>query len=109
MTLRRIFRFLSMPGLGLRIAADRRIRRIRGSMLSLLRGHTGVEIKRIEQRVQFADSLESLWYLRQDLVCVLASVGEEASARQQILQINDLFRGWLPSTMVPRAHHRFTV
>ncbi len=108
MTLRRVIRFLSLPGLGLRSMADRRVSKIRGAMLSLLKGHTGSEVRRIEQRVQFADSLEALWYLRQDLVSTLSAVGDETVARQQILRINDLFKGWLPSTMVPRTHHRFT-
>ena len=108
MTLRRIFRFLSLPGLGVRSMADRRISHIRGAMLSLLKGHSGNEIRRVEQRVQFADNLEALWYLRQDLVATLTAVGDEAVARRQILRINNLFKGWLPSTMVARTHHRFT-
>jgi hypothetical protein len=108
MTLRSIIRFLSLPGLGLRSVADRRMRRIRTAMLSLLNGHSGVEVRRVEQRVQFAENLEALWYLRQDLVSTLTAVGDETTARQQILRITGLFKGWLPSTMVSRTHHRFT-
>ncbi|MGI4777341.1 MAG: hypothetical protein ACRYGA_04385 [Janthinobacterium lividum] len=77
-------------------------------MLALLQGRSGVEVKRIEQRVRFAENLEALWYLRQDLVATLSAIGEETTAREQIARINVLFKGWLPSTMVPRVHHRFT-
>ena len=106
MSLRSIIRFLSLPGLGLRIVANRRIR---AAMLSLLVARDGPEVRRIEQRVRFAENLETLWYLRQDLVAVLAAPGEEATVREQIVGITALFRGWLPATMVPRVHHRFTV
>lgn len=109
MSLRSIIRFLSLPGLGLRIVANRRIGRIRAAMLSLLVARDGPEVRRIEQRVRFAENLETLWYLRQDLVAVLSATGEEATVREQIVGITALFRGWLPATMVPRVHHRFTV
>lgn len=108
MSLRNIVRFLSLPGLGLRIVANRRIGRIRDAMLALLQGRSGTEVQRIEQRVMFAENLEALWYLRQDLVATLSAFGEETAAREQMARINGLFKGWLPSTMVPRAHHRFT-
>ena len=96
-----------MPGLGLRIVADRRIGQIRTAMLALLEGHAGPDVRRIEQRVRFAENMEALWYLRQDLVATLSTVGDETAARERIAQINGLFKGWLPSTMVPRVHHRF--
>ncbi len=82
---------------------------IRAAMLSLLEVHAGHVIQRLAQRVRFADDLEALWYLRQDLLMALAEVDGERAAQRQMKQINRLFRGGLPQTMVPRPHHRFTV
>jgi len=94
-SLSRFFRFLSLPGLGLRRSADRQMGQIRTAMLSLLQVHGGHSIQRVAQRVRFAGDLEALWYLRQDV-----------AARRQMRQINRLFKGGLPGTMGPRTHQR---
>ncbi len=77
-------------------------------MLSLLQVHSGHVVQRIAQRVRFADDLEALWYLRQDLLMALSAVDGEAAAQHQLTQINSLFKGRLPHTMGPRAHQRFS-
>lgn len=77
-------------------------------MLSLLQVHGGHAIQRIAHRVRFADDLESLWYLRQDLLMALSALDGEAAARRQLRPINNLFKGRLPHTMGPRAHQRFS-
>ena len=77
-------------------------------MLSLLQVHGGKATARITQRVHFADDIESLWYLRQDLLLTLSALNGEAAARRQLREINSLFKGRLPETMVPRDHQRFS-
>jgi hypothetical protein len=76
-------------------------------MLSLLEAHPGNTVHRVAQRVRFADDLEALWYLRQDVLTSLAEIDGEPSARRQMRRINSLFKGGLPQTMGPRVH-RFT-
>jgi len=78
-------------------------------MLSLLDTGGGHRAQRIAQRVRFADDLEALWYLRQDLLAALAEIDGEHAAQRRMKQINRLFKGGLPQTMGPRVHHRFTV
>lgn len=102
------FRRLSLSGLGFRRSADRQLTRIRHAMLSLLQVHGGHAVARIAQRVRFADDLEALWYLRQDMLMALSATDGEAAARRQLRKINNLFKGRLPDTMGPRAHQRFS-
>jgi hypothetical protein len=102
------FRFLSLPGLGLRRSADRQMGQIRTAMLSLLQVHGGHSVQRVAQRVRFAGDLETLWYLRQDVLTALSAIDGEAAARRQMRQINRLFKGGLPGAMGPRPHHRIT-
>jgi len=105
-SLSRFFRFLSLPGLGLRRSADRQMGQIRHAMLLLLQVHGGHSIQRVAQRVRFAGDLEALWYLRQDVLTALSAVDGEVAARCQMRQINRLFKGGLPGTMGPRTHQR---
>lgn len=102
------FRFLSLPVFGFRRSADRQMGRIRTAMLSLLQAHGGHSIQRVAQRVRFAGDLEALWYLRQDVLTALSAVDGEVAARRQMREINRLFKGGLPGTMVPRRHERIT-
>jgi hypothetical protein len=103
-----LFRLLSFPGMNFRRSTDRQLGQIRSAMLTLLEVH-GPSVQRIVQRVRFADDLEALWYLRQDVLMALTEIDGEPVARRQMKQINNMFKGGLPQTMGPRAHHRFTV
>lgn len=103
-----LLRLLSFPGLSFRRSTDRQLVQIRTSMLSLLEARPGNTVHRVAQRVRFADDLEALWYLRQDVLTALSAVDGEVAARRQMRQINRLFKGGLPGAMVPRPHHRIT-
>jgi hypothetical protein len=85
------------------------MRRIRSALLVLLDASGGQSAQRIAQRVRFASDLETLWYLRQDVLVAVSTIEGEAAAQQRMQQINRLFRHGLPQTMGPRVHHRFTV
>ena len=102
-----LLRLLSFPGLSFRRSSDRQLVQIRTSMLSLLEARAGKTVDRVVQRVRFADDLEALWYLRQDVLTTLAEIDGEPAARRQMRRINSLFKGGLPQTMGPRVH-RFT-
>lgn len=76
-------------------------------MLTSLAVHDGHQIQRLAQRVQFANEVEALWYLRQDLLTVLSERDGDLAAARHMKQINRLFKGGLPHAMGPRAHQRF--
>ncbi|MDQ8017199.1 MAG: hypothetical protein AAGD03_09535 [Bordetella sp.] len=87
--------------------SERKIQHVRDAMLQLLQRHEGQSFHRVAQRIQYADEMECLWYLRQDMLAALSEVHGEARARREMRQINDLFKGLLPHAMVARPHHRF--
>ena len=106
-SLRKLIRLLPLPAVGIRQSEERRAGEIRVAMLNMLRLHTGHAVSRVAQRVQFADDLEALWYLRQDVMTALSDFDSEGAARRQMKQINSMFRGRLPDAMGPRTHRRF--
>ncbi|MEO7241302.1 MAG: hypothetical protein ABIW85_00200 [Variovorax sp.] len=75
-------------------------------MLDVLHPQGGVSVARLIHKIRFADDLEALWYLRQDLVLALTERDGDEKARQKMTKINRLFKGGLPASMVPRAHQR---
>ncbi|RZL96689.1 MAG: hypothetical protein EOP76_00640 [Variovorax sp.] len=103
-----LFRFFSIPGFGSRGSEARHTNRIRNAMLSLLQVHGGHGVQRVAQRVRFADDLEALWYLRQDVMSALVELDGEAAARRQLRPINVMFKGRLRETRGPRAHHPYS-
>ena len=105
---RRLFRLLNVPGLGSRQAGESQLGRIRTAMLSVLQERGGQSIQRVSQRVRFAVDVETLWYLRQDVMVALSAIDGESAARRQMKKINSMFKGGLPGSMGPRVHQRFT-
>ncbi|RYF50907.1 MAG: hypothetical protein EOO27_30900 [Comamonadaceae bacterium] len=101
-------RFLSLPGFAARRSEPRHTHRIRSAMLSLLQVHGGHGVQRVAQRVRFADDLQALWYLRQDVMSALVELDGEAAARRQLRPINTMFKGRLPETMGRRPANRFS-
>lgn len=72
------------------------------SMLDAL-GDAGIrDFPSVTRRIRFAEDAKQLWFLRGELMAALASMGDEASARQKITQISDMFRGLLPSALHSR-------
>lgn len=76
-------------------------------MLSLLNAHGGHGVERVRQKVHFANNLETLWYLRQDILSTLTDIDGESAALDQMKPLNSMFKGALPNTMGPRVHQRF--
>jgi len=99
-----LLRFLSFSASRQPVASERTVQRIRESMLALLQSHQGERFHRVAQRVRYADELESLWYLRQDMLAALSDVHGERGARQHMAAVTRMFRGALPQSMAPRTH-----
>ena len=74
---------------------------IREAMLSLL-GDAGPKYPHVTRRIRYANDIQALWYLRGDLMAVLASLHGEALARQKMQGITRLFQGLLPGSMTSR-------
>ncbi len=102
-------RFLSLCGLHPQSPEEHDLSQIRHAMLAQLQKHRSDLVERVVDRVRFADDVEALWYLRQDLMMQLSALDGETAARRQLRYINKLFKGRLPQTMGPRKHHRFSV
>ena len=93
------FRALTRPAA---LPAERErlgLERVRSHMLQMLSGHEGADFHRLAERVRYADELESLWYLRQDLLAALSTVHGEAAAARKVAPLKALFRGLLPAAL----------
>lgn len=49
------------------------------------------------QKIQFATAIQTLWYLRVDLMALLSAHCGETLAKEKIAAITGMFRGLLPS------------
>ena len=79
------------------------LERVRAHMLELLSRHEGASFYRVAERIRYADEMESLWYLRQDLMAALSEVHGEVVARQRVTPLNALFKGLLPAALTSVA------
>jgi len=82
-----------------------RLEQVRHSMLESL-GSERQAWQKLERRIVLAADLQSLWYLRSDLMAALASLNGECSAGQTLQRITDLFEGVLPHGMAARPVRR---
>ena len=79
------------------------LEQVRSAMLACLDEVNGFEGPVLQRRVAYAKDVQSLWFLRADLMGVLASRDGEAAARAQMEQIAPLFQGLLPKGLVSRS------
>ena len=89
-----------------RTGASRQVDKVRAAMLRVLQAHGGHGVQRVEQKVLFAVDMESLWYLRQDILQAITVLDGEFTARRHLIPIDRMFKGWLPNAMEPRDHLR---
>lgn len=75
---------------------------IRHAMLDILGERGAQAYPVVHLRVTYADDVQDLWYLRGDVMAALAALDGEATARQQLADINTLFKGLLPSGLSAR-------
>lgn len=79
---------------------------IRERMLHELMRDAQASASRLAGRISVAHDVETLWYLRSELMQTLCRARGEAGARAAITQITELFEGLLPSSMMPGQRPR---
>jgi hypothetical protein len=75
---------------------------IRESMLILLGEDGAKRFPQATRRIRYATDIKDLWYLRGDLMAVLASLHGEAVGREKLASINAQFQGLLPGGLSSR-------
>ena len=76
---------------------------IREKMLDSLRDLTSTHVLYfVVGRVRCAPNIQALWYLRSDVMTLLAWQHGESAAREQLRVITEMFRGLLPAGMGSR-------
>ena len=81
---------------------DLGIEDIRAAMLALIEGMDDRQVLLVERRIRYAVDVLALWYLRGDLMAVLASRYGEAGARERLDPVSDMFRAMLPQGLRSR-------
>lgn len=81
----------------------RRMEAIRQAMLDCLVGvGQQEELARVAGRVLWTRDIQSLWYLRSDVMTVLCRYIGECAARERIQTVTDMFHGLLPAAQKAR-------
>jgi hypothetical protein len=75
---------------------------IRISMLEAIGTTDDAQHRQIRRRIRYAIDVMALWYLRGDLMAVLASKYGEAEARLKLSAITDMFEDVLPEGLRSR-------
>ncbi|MDB5872004.1 MAG: hypothetical protein JWQ07_1446 [Ramlibacter sp.] len=75
---------------------------IRESMLAVLGEDGAKRFPAATRRIRYATDIKDLWYLRGDLMGVLAQMHGEMVAREKIGSINAQFQGLLPGGLSSR-------
>lgn len=83
-------------------ALDDAIADIRRSMSAALGPPVAVAALSIARRIESAEDLQELWYLRADLMVVMAALQGEAKAREAMFEISSGFHGLLPRAFSSR-------
>lgn len=85
------------------LSPESRIKEIRQAMLDSLVGLSeSHQLTRVWARVLYAPDIQALWYLRTEMMILLASLLGESAAKTQLLTITDMFIGLLPSAQKSR-------
>lgn len=75
---------------------------VRETMLATLGEAGWRQSPRVTRRIRYAGDIQSLWYLRGDLMGALAAMHGEVAARRKIAAITQRFEGLLPDSMASR-------
>nr|WP_315204427.1 hypothetical protein [uncultured Albidiferax sp.] len=80
------------------------LEQVRSAMLECLEDVEGFDGPLLRRRVAYAKDVQTLWFLRSDLMGVLASRAGEGAARAQMDKMAPLFQGLLPKGLVSRSN-----
>jgi hypothetical protein len=76
--------------------------RIRLRMLALAALDGSERSALLSRRIRYATDLQALWFMRGELMALLAHVHGEAAARQKLESLSEMFRDLLPSSLLSR-------
>jgi hypothetical protein len=85
-----------------RRAAEIDIEDIRDSMLALMTEVGGDRFAYVRRRIRYAIDVQALWFLRGDLMAVLANKYGEAQAREKLAPVSAMFQDGLPQGLRSR-------
>ena len=95
--LRSIYGLLHQPLIGAQAPTPSEVDAVRQAMLEALRTSTSSPQRQdLAQRITFATELRSLWYLRSELMAMVACTHGEEHARLCVAALTLRFRGLLP-------------
>jgi hypothetical protein len=75
---------------------------IREAMLALIIGVGDNRLVHVTRRVRYASDVQALWFLRGDLMAILASTYGESLARAKLEVVSDMFHDMLPQGLRSR-------
>jgi hypothetical protein len=75
---------------------------IREAMLALVDESAARNFPHVLRRIRYARDIQALWYLRGDLVAVLAARHGEIAAQERVQRITRMFRGLVPGSLQSR-------
>lgn len=78
------------------------VENIRESMLALVGDAPDGSYRHIARRIRYAVDVHSLWYMRGDLMALLAGRHGEAVAREKIEMLTEMFEEFLPQGLKSR-------
>lgn len=84
-------------------STESRIKLIRQAMFdSLTDLKESSQLVRVQARILCATDVQTLWYLRGDLMNVLADLNGESAAKTHLVHITSMFNGLLPAAQKSR-------
>lgn len=87
------------------LSPESRIKEIRQAMLDSLAGlGESHQLARVWARVLYAPDIQALWYLRSEMMILLAGLRGESAAHACLSTITDMFNGLLPSAQKSRPN-----
>lgn len=86
----------SYPSVPPTAAMEIGIEDIRSAMLGLMTAGEDERFPHVVRRIRYAGDVQGLWYLRGDLMAVLASSHGETAAREKLESLRDMFEDLLP-------------
>lgn len=78
---------------------------VRSSMLELAASCPKEHAEKLAFRIRFAPEVQTLWFMRSELMAVLARTYGEAVAREKVVGLGVEFRGLLPKSL--QSRHSF--
>ena len=75
---------------------------IRDAMLALISGIGDERLVHLTRRVRYANDVQALWFLRGDVMAVLASTYGESVALAKLESVSDMFHDMLPQGLRSR-------